>query len=159
MGISADLDQCSTTGDIRLVGGENATEGRVEVCYDSLYRVVCDDFWDKLDAMVVCRQLGYRHDGKNHWLARPAYIFCCTKFMISLLPTVAGAVSRSHFGSSGRPFFFDNTYCTGNESNLLDCPALNSSANGSIQCDHSEEAGVICGGAQWEASGPVQLIL
>ena len=71
--------------------------------------------------------------------------------------TDVSAVSRSYFGSSGRPFFFDNTYCTGNESNLLDCPALNSSANGSIQCDHSEVAGVICGGAQWEANGPVQL--
>ena len=76
-----------------------------------------------------------------------------------LLSIVVGAVSRSHFGSSVRPFFVDNTNCGGNESNLLDCPALNSSANGSIQCDHSEEAGVICGGAQWEASGHVHPIV
>ena len=68
LGVPTDLDQCNTTGDIRLVGGENATEGRVEVCYDNLYRVVCDDFWDELDAMVACRQLGYTYDGKNHWL-------------------------------------------------------------------------------------------
>ena len=72
---------------------------------------------------------------------------------IFFLFTDVSAVSRSHFESSVRPFFVDNTNCGGNESNLLDCPALNSSASGSIQCNHSEEAGVICGGAQWEASG------
>ena len=50
---------------IRLVDGAKDSEGRVEVCFNNTYGTVCDDFWDELEATVVCRQLGYNSTGKR----------------------------------------------------------------------------------------------
>ena len=51
-------------GDVRVQGGANAREGRVEICNRQAWGTVCDDLWDNVDAGVACNQLGYAAAGK-----------------------------------------------------------------------------------------------
>ena len=52
-----------TYGDVRLEGGSDQYEGRVEVCINDQWGTVCDDSWDSTDATVVCNQLHYGNNG------------------------------------------------------------------------------------------------
>ena len=49
---------------MKLVNGNDVTEGRVELCNNGVWGAVCHDFWSGLDAKVVCRQLGFQSFGK-----------------------------------------------------------------------------------------------
>ncbi|KAJ8047464.1 Deleted in malignant brain tumors 1 protein [Holothuria leucospilota] len=107
--------QCQTSGDIRLVGGDSAVEGRVEVYFGGRWGTICDDLWDDQDATVICRQLGLSDNGS--------------------------AVFHAAFGRGSGTIWLDNLECSGNENNLQECsyPGL-----GSHNCDHTEDAGVYC---------------
>ena len=109
-------DTNCTEGDIRLVGGADDYEGRVEVCHDNVWGTVCDDFWSSNDGRVACGQLG--------------------------LPFVA-TTTRASYGEGTGQIWLDNLFCTGSEDQLIDCTH---NGFGVHNCIHREDAGLQCGG-------------
>ena len=99
-----------------LDGGGYPNQGRVSLYYDGQWGTVCDDQWDINDAHVVCRMLGY--------------------------PKALGFTSQSAFGGAqDGPIWMDEVNCTGSEDTLAACPHY---GWGNSDCDHTEDAGVIC---------------
>ena len=50
-----------TEGHIRLAGGRDKNEGRIEMCSNGVWGTISDKgYWDVRDASVVCKQLGYQ---------------------------------------------------------------------------------------------------
>ena len=72
-----------TSGDVRLrlntivpesyqLIDDELARGRVEVCVDEMFGTVCDEFWDHIDASVVCNQLGFSPNGE-----------CCEGYIVA----------------------------------------------------------------------------
>ncbi|XP_072351098.1 scavenger receptor cysteine-rich domain-containing protein DMBT1-like, partial [Scyliorhinus torazame] len=104
---------------LRLVNGNTNCSGRVEILYNKLWGTVCDDSWDMADASVVCRQLA------------------CGSALL--------AEGGAAFAQGDGVIWLDEVKCTGSELYLSDCP---SSSFVQSDCDHKEDARVMCSGLQ-----------
>ncbi|XP_029303794.1 LOW QUALITY PROTEIN: scavenger receptor cysteine-rich domain-containing group B protein [Cottoperca gobio] len=102
-------------GTIRLMNGQNACQGRVEIYYQGNWGTVCDDEWTFDNARVVCQQLS---------CGVPVY-----------------AHTNSYFGYGIGRILLDNVNCHGTEPDLSRCKSL---PWGKHNCGHHEDAGVTC---------------
>ncbi|KAM4650663.1 scavenger receptor cysteine-rich domain-containing protein DMBT1-like isoform 2-T2 [Discoglossus pictus] len=103
---------------VRLVDGERPCSGRVEIFYKNAWGTVCDDLWNIRNAYVVCRQLN------------------CG------LPI--SAPGNAFFGEGKGNIWMDDVKCNGDEKSLESCTA---SSRGAHNCNHNEDAGVVCSGS------------
>ena len=102
---------------MRLVGGSNKLEGRVEMYHHGYWGTVCDDGWGISDGDVVCRMLGYGR--------------------------ASSAPGNAFFGQGTGKILFRNLDCSGTENDLSQC---NHPGYWKHNCGHHEDAGVICAG-------------
>lgn len=65
-------------GNVRLIGGSTAREGRVEFCLNSMWGTVCGNGWDRVDASIVCRQLGFSSAGNPNSVEQLQLAVCAT---------------------------------------------------------------------------------
>lgn len=70
----SNLGLCNDT-DLRLVGGVNEREGRIEICFNETWGTVCSNGWTSSDANVACRQLGFSKIG-NHYEVIVSSVSC-----------------------------------------------------------------------------------
>ena len=122
--------------DVRLVGGRNPSEGRVELFVNNTWATICDNSWDIYDASVICSILGF--------------------------VGASEAYGDAFFGQgTGEILVFDYGNCTGQEKDMIRCLY---NYHWSHDCDHSEDAGVRCSnntvrlvGGRNPAEGTVEL--
>ncbi|KAL9954251.1 hypothetical protein ACROYT_G041766 [Oculina patagonica] len=114
-GVICKMDNITDDGDVRLRGSNtNEFEGRVEIKLGGVWGTVSEIDWDIRDGHVVCRQLGYR---------RAVRVY-----------------SHSRYGDVGK-FWLSDLHCSGNESNLLECPR---ELNYRLDVEEVLNAGVEC---------------
>ena len=59
-------------GDLKLVGGDLETEGRLEVCFNKRWGTINGDGWTRTDTQVACKQLGHSTSGLDWKLSPPS---------------------------------------------------------------------------------------
>ena len=131
--------ECNS-GDLRLVGGERESEGRVEICVEGFWGTVCDNGWDQKEALVVCRQSGYAARGKDTFYHLVIVHFNFKQVWYLFVTIGATPLSGAYFGEGSGPVL-SAISCTGRESHIAECSM---GTVGGVNCHHGRDAAVRC---------------
>ena len=58
-----------------MVDGNHTWEGRVEIFYANKWGTICDDYFDRNDAQVICAMLGYDRNGYSFFISACIQLF------------------------------------------------------------------------------------
>ena len=98
---------------VRLQGGSKLNEGFIEIKpSNGTWGGICDDAFNKPEADVICRMVGYSHGSEKAWngWTRNGW---------------TGNVIQGHqFGHGSGGILLDNISCNGNEDSILECTDL-----------------------------------
>jgi len=100
---------------VRLVGGSDPHEGRLEVYHKDTWGTVCDDEFTDAAASVVCYMLGYGN--------------------------LAGRVLGNRYGAGSGRIWLDDVRCNGTETSISACRYNDW---GRHDCSHREDVSVLC---------------
>ena len=88
----------------RIQGTNFSSIGRVEICHNKIWGVICADNWAAREAIVACHQLGYTE-------SRPVLPWKLREW-----------VKQGNYTTHGRRVeWLNNAYCHGLERKLEDC--------------------------------------
>lgn len=102
---------------VRLMNGTNRCSGRVEVYHEGQWGTICDDKWGIQEADVTCREMN-----------------CGSALAVKY---------KAYYGRGHNQVWLDDVECIGHEKSLSDCSHR---GFGEHDCDHNEDAGVLCSG-------------
>ncbi|KAL3854704.1 hypothetical protein ACJMK2_013962 [Sinanodonta woodiana] len=120
----------SSVTQVRLVGGKDVLEGKVEIMHSGFWGTICDDSFTIMAAKVLCRMLHLPTDRAD----------------------VLNANQFNAANTSSLDIWLDEVKCFGNESNIFDCSHNNWRVT---DCSHNEDVAIRCAGESTYA--PVRL--
>ncbi|XP_030288661.1 galectin-3-binding protein A-like isoform X3 [Sparus aurata] len=161
--LSFSLSAGQEDGFVRLAGGQDHSEGRVEIFHNGSWGTVCDDGWDINEAQAVCRQLRFpgareamvSFGGGNktqfdfdplklkvvwHKHKNVKHLCLFTQYLVQMAE-LSLSYSVADFVLGDGNIWMDDLGCIGTEVNLLHCtfPGW-----GIHNCNHNEDVGVKC---------------
>ncbi|KAL5022243.1 hypothetical protein ScPMuIL_001398 [Solemya velum] len=102
---------------VRLVGGNEVNEGRIEIRYHGQYGTICNNKFDEAAAKVICRMVGFDPN-------RGVKLYNSTKF-----------------GEGKEEIWLDQVSCDGSEQRIEDCEH---GPWGVHHCEHDQDVGLAC---------------
>lgn len=103
--------QCREAGEVRLANARSAADGRVEICRNRKWGKICDDFWNRINARIVCSQLGLPLDCES--------VAIISGLALKVIALLTDAEPVSGYGSGSGEIF--HVQCNENMTFLEDC--------------------------------------